>query len=65
MDRPKKLTIMIWHNSACAQNGTINNVKKYLLLFFMINRKCGFAVDVQTNVLRKEYDYIDYTFRST
>ena len=56
---------MIWQNSACAQNGTINNAKKYLLLFFMINRKCGFAVDVKTKVLRKEYDYIDYTFRST
>ena len=56
---------MIWHNAACAQNGTINDVKKYHLLLFVKNRKHGFAVDVKTEMLRKEYDYIDYTFRRT
>ena len=56
---------MIWHNAACAQNGTINDVKKYHLLLFVKNRKHGFAVDVKTEMLRKEYDYKDYTFRRT
>ena len=41
---------MIWHNAARAQNGTITDVK---------NRKRGFAVDVKTEMLRKEYDHID------
>ena len=50
---------MIWHNAACAQNGTINDVKKYHWLFFVKSRKRGFAVDVKTEMLRKEYDYID------
>ena len=45
--------------AACAQNGTINDVKKYYWLFFVKTRKRGFAVDVKTEMLRKEYDYID------
>ena len=50
---------MISHNAACAQNGTINDVKKYNLLFFVKNRKRGFAVDVKIEMLRKEYDQIE------
>ena len=50
---------MIWHNAACAQNGTITDVEKYHLLFFVKSRKHGFSVDVKTEMLRKEYDYID------
>ena len=41
---------MIWHNAARAQNGTITDVK---------SRERGFAVDVKTEILRKEYDHID------
>ena len=47
---------MIWHNAACAQDNTINDVKKHHLQFFVKNRKRGFAADVKTEMLRKEYD---------
>ena len=53
--QPKEIPIMVWHNTVCAQNGTINDVKKYHLLFFVKNRKRGFVVNVKTEMLRK-YD---------
>ena len=64
-EQPKEIPVLIWHNAACAQNGTINDVQKYHALFFVKNRKRGFAVGVKTEMVRKEYDYIDYTFRRT
>ena len=56
---PKEIPVIIWHNATCAQNGTINDVKKYHLLICVKYRKRGFAVDVKTELLRREYDYID------
>ena len=56
---PKEIPVIIWHNAICAQNGTINDVKKYHLLICVKYRKRGFAVDVKTELLRREYDYID------
>ena len=50
---------MIWRNAGWAQNGTINDMKKYHWLFFVKTRKRGFAVDVKTEMLRKGYDYVD------
>ena len=35
------------------------DVKKYHLPFCVKYRKRGFAVDVKTEMLRREYDYID------
>ena len=40
-------------------------MKKYHKLFFVKNRNHGFAVDVKTEMLRKEYDYINYPSRRT
>ena len=39
-----------WYHKRC---------EKYHWLFFVTSRKRGFAVDVKTEMLRKEYDYID------
>ena len=52
--QPKEITVMTWHNAACAQNSTINDVKKHHLKFFVKNS--GFAADLKTEMLRKEYD---------
>ena len=43
----------------CSERYHKRSEKKYHLLFFVKSRKRGFAVDVKTEMLRKEYDYID------
>ena len=65
MDNPKKFQLWYGTTLHVLRMGTINYVKKYHLMFFVKIQKTLFYRDAKTEMLRKEYDYIDYTFRRT
>ena len=56
---------MVRHHAACAQDGYHKLREKIPLTVFVKIQKTLFCRDAKTEMLRKEYDYIDYTFRRT